>query len=61
MAGKSLIGCPGLNGGKASDWPRLCHVTRGRCSIISFYNRLEYGDSVDGTAFPQSSEGNQLT
>ena len=24
-------------------------------------NRLEYGDSVDGTAFPRSSEGNQLT
>ena len=24
-------------------------------------NRLEYGDSVDGTAFPGSSEGNQLT
>ena len=24
---------PGLNGGKASDWLRLCHVTRGRCSI----------------------------
>ena len=23
--------------------------------------RLEYGDSVDGTAFPRSSEGNQLT
>ena len=22
--------------------------------------RLEYGDSVDGTAFPQSLEGNQL-
>ena len=24
---------PGLNGGKASDWLRLCHATRGRCSI----------------------------
>ena len=24
---------PGLNGGKASDWLRLCHTTRGRCSI----------------------------
>ena len=23
--------------------------------------QLEYGDLVDGTAFPQSSEGNQLT
>ena len=25
--------CPGLNGGKASDWLRLCHVTREWCSI----------------------------
>ena len=24
-------------------------------------NRLEYGDLVNGTAFPRSSEGNQLT
>ena len=24
---------PGLNGGKASDWLRLCRVTIGRCSI----------------------------
>ena len=23
-------------------------------------NRLKYGDLVDGTVFPQSSEGNQL-
>ena len=25
--------CPVLNGGKASDWPRLCHANRGQCSI----------------------------
>ena len=37
MARKSLIGwdCSRLNGGKVSDWLRLCHVTRGWCSIIS--------------------------
>ena len=35
MVGKSLIGqgCPELNGGKASDWLRLCHMTRGQCLI----------------------------
>ena len=26
---------PRLNGGKASDWLRLCHMTRGRCSITA--------------------------
>ena len=26
---------PGLNGGKASDWLRLCHMTRGWCSITA--------------------------
>ena len=37
MVGKSLIGWghSGLNGRKASDWLRLCRMTRGRCLIIS--------------------------
>ena len=55
----------GLNGGKASDWLRLCCVTRSCVQLFRSDNlnntQLEYGDSVNGIAFPQSLEGNQLT
>ena len=49
MVGKLLIG--GDFAVRQEGGVRLSHSD----------TRLEYGDSVDGTAFPQSSEGNQLT
>ena len=30
---RAMSECPRLNGGKASDWLRLCRMTRGWCSI----------------------------
>ena len=70
MVRKSLIGQghPRLDGGKVPDWPRLCRMTRGQYLIEKggvwlsrSDTQLEYSDLVNGTAFPQSSEGNQLT
>ena len=61
-----MLECSGLNGGKASDWLRLCHAMGGRFSsqVIRSYNlndtHFEYVYSVDGTGFPRSSEGNHL-
>ena len=58
---------PGLNGRKASDWLRLCCAAGGRfssqvvCSDNLNDTHFEYVYSVNGTGFPQSSEGNHLT
>ena len=62
-----MLECSGLNGGKASDWLRLCLMMGGWFSsqVIRSDNQndthFEYVDPTNGTGFPQSSEGDQLT
>ena len=34
--------CPGLNGGKASDWLRLCSAKRGQCLITALQLHERY-------------------
>ena len=55
-----------LSGRKASDWPRLCHASRGRSSSLPLRSddlnntRSEYVSAVNWHSLPSISEGSPL-
>ena len=52
---------PGLMAGKLLIGQDFAARQEGGVRLSRSDTRPEYGDSVDGTAFPRSLEGNQLT